>query len=201
MAEPPTALRPRGLPCPGTSRSRGRSAPGASEKWDWMRGTQRNSAAGFWEQSGGRAPEVPRDPNAEPGTARPPSRPPRPPHPSSEPRDMRRTVRQFYRGRGRGWTRFLRMRGKWLRGRRKRWGQGCRAPVLGPHNVSSPRKRGPIHPLAQGVRWVPAFAGMTPGGWGPRWCSRVLPCGAFAGMTRGGWDDDAGNRRWRRPMV
>ena len=29
---------------------------------------------------------MPRDPNAEPGTARPPSRPPRPPDPSSEPR-------------------------------------------------------------------------------------------------------------------
>jgi hypothetical protein len=33
-----------------------------------------------------------------------------------------------------------------------------------PIQVSSPRKRGPIWPLAQGDSWVPAFAGMTRGG-------------------------------------
>ena len=32
------------------------------------------------------------------------------------------------------------------------------------HRLSSPRRRGPTYPLAQGESWVPAFAGMTVGG-------------------------------------
>lgn len=37
----------------------------------------------------------------------------------------------------------------------------CACTVPSNNSMSSPRKRGSIHPPAQAVKWIPAFAGMT----------------------------------------